>query len=223
MDGSTPPSNAGDLLSEVVVEEFETPFSWQQEIEEQFAQKRAIRQDLLSFAEIIDALKNGTIILDQIVNIGTKIWNLVEKGKPKVEIAFDYAHALPAGVANSAQLEGFSDMTFRSYRVYGKNLYGINVYDITYTTVHQYGGNLIGKGNYLTNVTVLPSKVSVSWGYDVSVTMREVGTSNMGSMENPKAGLLLELQTHVRTVMKDETTHNLFNFKGDSPLVTMTP
>ncbi len=182
--------------------------------------KASLPEWTTSLPDLIAAIKNGDIILDQVINIGTKIWQLIEKGKPTVHVGFPYAHAMPAGIQSPMQLEGFSDLNYTSYKTTYQNPFGTKVFDLVYTTVHQYGGSVAENGQYLGNVTILPSKVSVAWGYDVSVDVREVGTSNMGSAASPVAGLLLEIKSQVKTVLKEEVTHEVFSFRGDSSRVT---
>lgn len=156
------------------------------------------------------------VIIDQIINLGEKIWTIIEKNHPVVNINYQYANALPQGVKNSSELEGFSDLVFRSYRMYGKNLFGITVYDVTYTLVHRYGGSYNGKGRYLENVTVLPHNVEVAWGYTVTLNVNSVSVLNVGTKENPIGAVTMGLDFNVHTVLKSADFKSVFGFRGDS-------
>lgn len=223
-ESPAPDSQTQALVSNVLVEEVPTPTDVAALIREEYEYLQAIRDRglIMTLPEIIKGLANGEIILDQIINIGEKIWDLVELGKPKVSVGFRYAHAMPEGIRTPNQLDNFTDMKFKSHRLTYQNLLGVKVFDITYTTVHQHGGSLVGQGQYLGNVTVLPSNLSVAWGYNVSVDVQEVGVFNMGTQEAPIAGLLLQMSTNVSTALKTEMTNTLFSFRGDSETVTMT-
>jgi hypothetical protein len=163
-----------------------------------------------------DGVTEADVDWASIVNLGKEIWAVVEANQPVVDISYDYATALPRGVTSAADLEGFSDLTSQSWRVWGENLYGMTVYDVTYTLVHQYGGAYQGKGRYLATVAVLPSNVDVLWGYKVSLNVTNVGALNVGSAEAPVGSVNLEMAFKVSTVIKSHTSTTLFQFRGDS-------
>jgi len=162
------------------------------------------------------------VLIEEIINLGEKIWKIIEANKPVVNVSHHYANALPKGVRGSEDLEGFSDVQFKSYRMFGKNLYGIVVYDVTYTLLHRYGGTYQRRGRYLENVTVLPHKVDVLWGYTVNFGINNVFTVNSGSQDEPIASLLMESQLKVSTVIKHSEVTSTFQFRGDSPAVKLT-
>jgi hypothetical protein len=157
--------------------------------------------------------------IDQIINIAKKVWTVIEANKPVVNIKYHFANALPQGVTSSAALAGFSDIETRSVRLWGTNGFGITVYDVTLTTVHQYGGNYNGKGKYLETVTILPSNVNVLWGYTVNYTVDNVSVLNGGSSEDPIAMISLQAKFKVETVLQTTEVNTVYQFRGDSPTV----
>ncbi len=163
-----------------------------------------------------DDLDDTVVIIDEIVNLGEKVWSIIEKGKPVLNSQYVYSNALPQGVKSASDLDQFSPIQAKSFRVYGKNGFGITVYDLTYTLVHRFGGNYLGKGKYLDNVTVLPQDVSVLWGYDVDLGVTGVSTVNIGTHEAPVAGLTMELTMKVSTVLKASEMRGLYDFHGDT-------
>ncbi len=197
----------------VFVEEVETPASV---MEQAYIMKDQMES---SKDDIIGALTAADVILDKIINMGKKIWTIVEKGKPVVNITYDYANALPEGVRGPQDLDNFSDLQFKSYRTYGKNLYGATVYDVTYTLVHQYNGDFLGKGKYLSTVAVIPSNVSVLWGYTVNYKTSKVVAMNVGSSESPVATAIMELKFKVSTILKSSEFTKLYQFRGDKATV----
>jgi hypothetical protein len=101
-------------------------------------------------------------------------------------------------------------------------LYGVTVYDVTYTLVHRFGGQYEGRGAYLESVTVLPQHVEVMWGYKLDFFVEKVSAVNIGTRENPVASLALETTLNVSTVLQEMRLKNLHEFRGDSAVVNST-
>jgi hypothetical protein len=161
------------------------------------------------------------IVVDQIVNLGQKVWNVVEKGKPVLESKYTYANALPQGVRSSGELEGWSSLQAKSFRLHAKNGFGITVYDVTYTLAHRYNGSVGGKGRYLDAVTVLPQNVSLMWGYKMNIGANVISTVNIGSKAEPVSGMTLELLIKISTVMKETEIRGLYDFHGNDAKVVV--
>ncbi len=157
------------------------------------------------------------VIIDKIINLGQKIWGIIEKNKPSYTVIRHYANAFPKGVKSSEELDGFSSLNFTSYRIWGVNLLGITVYDITYTLVHRYDGNYNGKGKYVDTATVLPHKVNVLWGYTIDSGIENVGVVNVGTKEKPIGSVALESWFRISTVLQTSEFRSIFEFRGDSP------
>jgi len=164
-------------------------------------------------------LNEVEVVFDQLVNLGKKVWALVENNKPVVNVKYMFANALPKGVRSAEELENFSDLQHVSYRVHGENLYGMTVYDLTYSLVHRYGGSYQGRGKFLENVAVVPSFLEVAWGYNVNYEVDKVSVVNTGSRENPVGSILLQTNFKVSTVLKSMETHSVYDFRGDSAIV----
>lgn len=201
-----------DLEITQFVEEIKTPSAITDELELKLVKPTMSRGDM-----DIDA---ATVIFDKVVNLGKKMWALVENNKPVVNVKYLYANALPQGVRSASELDGFSPLQATSYRVYGQNLYGMTVYDLTYSLVHRYGGNYQGRGNYLESVAVVPTALDVLWGYTVEYNVDKVSTVNTGTRENPVGSILLETNFKVSTVIKSSESHSVYDFRGDSAKVT---
>ena len=194
------------------IQEVETP----NDIKDQLANYQPTPQ------EDDDVVFENGLSLAKVILIGKKVWQIVEANKPVVNIAYDYVSAVPEGLSNPRSLEHFSGLNQKSYRMSGKNLYGITVYDVIYTVVHQFGGDYEGEGSYLTTVAILPSKVDVLWGYTVDMKTRALPATNVGSRYKPIAAMGLEMNFNVRTVLRDTTRKVLFHFRGDSAKVVAT-
>lgn len=160
------------------------------------------------------------VIIDQIINLGEKVWNFIEKSKPTLNITRAYANALPKGVKTSEELEGFTPLNYRSFRMYGKNGFGSTVYDVTYTLVHRYGGRYENQGAYVEHATVLPHKVSALWGYTVDAGVSNVGAVNVGTREKPVGSVVMECFFRASTILKVSEFRTVYEFRGDSSRVT---
>lgn len=183
--------------------------------------------------EVIEAVENarlqpvaheerGEIDWNAIVNVGKEVWKVIEDNAPVAKIEYDYATALPRGIASAGELDGFSDLTFQSWRLHGRNVLGMTVYDVTYTLVHQFGGSYQGQGQYLATVSILPSKVEVIWGYTLNMKVATISTLNVGTTASPIGSAALEMSFNVKSAFKDSTSTMLFQFRGDRAEVVST-
>jgi len=170
---------------------------------------------------LLEELDLAAVVLDKVVNLGKKMWTVVENGRPVVNVKTAYANALPDGV-RAEDLENFSALQFRSFRHSGVNLYGVTVYDVTYTLAHRFGGQFNGKGAYIESATVLPENVEVLWGYNVNLNVEQVSAVNSGTKEDPIASLAMETALAVKTVLKETRIKHLHEFRGDSAEVRST-
>lgn len=203
-------------------EEIETPESVKKEISKSWNRKwEALHRTENTEIDLNKELDGLGVLIDKIVNLGKKVWAVVEKGRPVVNVESQYANAVPAG-ARTSDLENFSEMQFHSIRHQGVNLYGVTVYDVIYTLVHRFGGTYQGRGAYLENVTVLPQQVEVMWGYTVNLRVEQVSTVNLGDRENPVASLAMETSLNVSTAIQELRLKNLHEFVGNRARVHST-
>lgn len=165
---------------------------------------------------------NASVDVGTIINIAQKTWDIIKANAPVAQVKFNFANALPKGLNDSSTLTGFSDLQSRSVRIWGTNGFGATVYDVTLTAVHQFGGQYDGKGQYLETVSVIPSNLSVLWGYTVNYSVETVTTTNGGSAEQPVAKIVLHAKFKVETVMQKNETNTIFQFRGDSPEVRIS-
>ena len=162
--------------------------------------------DRLDVNPAVSTFAEETVDIDQIMNLGQKAWDIIKANKP-------------VGVTNSGSLAGFSNLQSSSVRMWGTNGFGMTVYDVTLTAVHQFGGNFNGKGNYLETVSIIPSNLSVLWGYTVNYGVDNVSALNGGTTENPIAMVSLQAKFKVETVLKHSETNTVYQFRGDSAKV----
>ena len=158
-----------------------------------------------------------TVILDQIINIGQKIWKIVVDNKPVVDVKTQYATALPEGVKGWAAMGGWQRPKGTIYQLTAKNAYGGQVINLRYQVLRTAGGSYKGTGKYLTAVTVEPLLVEVAWGYHFSMDASVPDTSivNVGTTENPVAAMMAQLGWHISTPIKDSQGKGIYYLQGD--------
>ncbi|HVJ65218.1 MAG TPA: hypothetical protein VM901_08185 [Bdellovibrionota bacterium] len=165
----------------------------------------------------------GSITFDQIINYGTKLWKLIEAGKPVSNFADAMANALPQSAENGnwMALENWQSPKGRIYTATYKNLYGAEVVRFEYRILFTPGGSYEGKGLYLSNVNVQAQNLSVSWGYNVDAKAKVVNVINTGSKASPVAGMEVLVDWRVKTVLKDMRSTTSFFMKGDGSFVDL--
>ncbi len=159
-------------------------------------------------------LSAADVIVDKIINIGTKIWNVVEKGKPISNFNRFTANALPAKALRWNQLQNWRSPTSRVYSAIYKNVYGVEVVRFVYRVVLLYGGDVGGTGRYIGYTSVEPLEMTVGYLYNFDAQAKVNAVYNMGTSTNPVAGMLLNVSWTVKTILKTSTESHTFVIDG---------
>jgi hypothetical protein len=157
------------------------------------------------------------VILEKIINLGEKIFSIIEKNKPVVDIKVTYANAIPYGITHWTQLAGWQKPNTQAYVFSMKNGYGTEVVKVKYQVHLTSGGAFKSKGKFLTGVTVEPISVTAAWGYTVNL-VAEVPDStiaNVGTDEDPIASMQVQLKWKVATVLKEIDEKAIYYVQGD--------
>ncbi len=163
----------------------------------------------------IDAIDQVDVIVDKIINIGKKVWAIVELGRPVVNIKTDTANALPKGILCWSDLGGWAPTKSKAYQITYTNKLGYKVVDFAFRVIYTTGGNYKGRGQYITNTTIIPSLVDVAWGYKFNAISEVPTVYNSGTSENPVAGMHLNMKWSVETVMQTNIKTESFVIGGD--------
>lgn len=154
--------------------------------------------------------------IDQIVNLGHKVWKIIQENQPVIRANYKYANAIPAGTS-ATDLEYFSPVQYKSFRIKLKNRFDTDVVDVTYTTVHRFGGRYDGKGSFLERVSIVPSKIVVGYNYQFNFSVTNVTVANVGSKDEPVASMGVDALIEYGSTFKKTSRRILFEFRGDSP------
>lgn len=154
-------------------------------------------------------------VIDQIVNLGHKVWKIIEANQPVIKAEYKYANAIPSGTV-ATDLEYFSPVQYKSFRIKLKNRFDSDVVDITYTTVHRFGGKYEGNGHFLERVSIVPSKVIAGYNYKINFNVTNVTVANVGSKEDPIASMGVDALIEYGSTFKKTSRRIMFEFRGDS-------
>lgn len=168
-----------------------------------------------------DPLKGIELVLDQIINIGKKIFNVIEAGRPVVNIKIDTANALPKGLTCWSDLSGWNMPQSKVYNVQYENGFGMTVVDFTYRVLYTAGGSADGVGKYITNATFQPANVSVSWGWELDAVASIPSVFNTGSKVSPVAGMQMNMEWKVTSVAAHEQGAETYFVSGDNTMVQL--
>lgn len=165
----------------------------------------------------VPLLREAEVVVDRIVNIGRKVWNVVEAGRPVVQTKGSSSNALPSGVTatNWAAMTGWSPPQSRTFQVIYKNGWGSTVVDFTFRLLYVTGGQYMGQGRYIADVTIVPAALDVAWGYNFASVAEVTSITNLGTTASPKAGLQVNVKWTVKTAFRHVERTESFYITGD--------
>ena len=158
------------------------------------------------------------VAIEEIINLGKKIWEIVEAGRPVVDVKTDVADALPKGIENWGVLENWRTPISKTYEVEYKNLLGMKVVRFSYRILYTYGGSYQGKGQYLTRITVVPADLYVAWGFNFSATAQVPSVTNAGTNLDPLAAAELLVKWSIDNPINHAESTESYYVRGDGIL-----
>lgn len=153
-----------------------------------------------------------------IVNLGKEIWDIVQQNRPITKYEHNYATAVPASITDWRDLESWQVPRSILVSLAYKNMFGGEVVKFSYRILYTYGGKLDNKGLYLTNATIVPHNLKVSWGYTFDAKVDVPSVINVGNKANPIAGMEMLLKWTVSTALKETTETSSYFIKGDGSM-----
>lgn len=155
--------------------------------------------------------------IGNVVNLVEKIFSVIEKNQPVVDIKVNYANAVPYGITHWTQLEGWNRPGTKRYAFTVNNAYGGQMVKVDYLLHWVHGGSYQGKGKFLTGVTVEPISVWTAWGCKVSLTAEvpDPTVVNVGTHEDPVAAMQAQLRWTIHTSARDIQERAIYYLQGD--------
>ncbi|OIO04399.1 MAG: hypothetical protein AUJ51_02090 [Elusimicrobia bacterium CG1_02_56_21] len=157
------------------------------------------------------------VTIDKIINIASKVWNIIQQNAPVVNIETKYATAYPYGITSASQLAQWSRPKSYTYGFYAENLYGSVMIDCKYKFSYSYNGAYKGKGKFLTGVAVIPTSVKAGWGYRfyMSAAVPDSTIVNAGTDKDPVAAMQMKLSWKMATVLKEVDGTSVYYVQGN--------
>ena len=136
----------------------------------------------------------ATQVVDGIINIGQKMWDIIQKGKAVMNADFqNSASAIPKSVDCWDKLSNWKMPSVKRYSQSYKNGFGSEVVRFEFDVVYTHGGQYNSKGQYLMNVQVHPKRIHVAWGFNLDAKVNIPSIVNMGSEDDPVAGMQVDV------------------------------
>ena len=172
------------------------------------------------FNDTVKQLDAALGAIGSIVNLGEKIWNIIEKNQPVVNVTTKYANAVPYGISSWTQLQGWSRPAAKKYSFSQKNGFGCEVVKVVYQVQYTHSGNLEGKGKFLTGVSIEPLSITTAWAYKVTLASEvpDSTIANVGTSTDPVASMQVQLRWTTHTTMKEMTCKAIYYVQGDGLL-----
>lgn len=158
--------------------------------------------------------------LDKIINMGKKVWVVIEAGKPVVNLDSDIATALPAASGGCwLDLEGWREPVSKTYEVSLHNLYGMEVIRFVYRVVFLPGGSFNGVGRYIGYAAMEPVDLRVPWLFKFRAKASVPTVYNMGKKSNPLAAMYMTVEWFVDTPIQHRQGSKAFTLTGYGTLI----
>jgi len=174
--------------------------------------------------KLFNGLGEIVLIVDQLIALGKKVWTVVEAGRPVVTAKFKPISVLPNLAQSDLSFLNMSNWSIpnaQKYEVIYKNVYGVTVINFTFLVTFQHNGAFNGRGQYLTGVNIVPSNISVAWGYKFDCKSELMAISNMGTLENPVAAATIQLDYATFTPIKESRSSIIFHVIGDGRIIKL--
>ena len=155
------------------------------------------------------------------ISLGEKLWALITSNKPVVSVSTKRAFVLPVAEQDWTQMENWKGPAAHTYKLQYKNGFGSTVITHVYTIAYNYGGTYNNQGQFLANVTVIPSQVDVAWGYTLNTSVELGDAVNTSSKTNPIPGIEVQIITKIDTTFKHGETRDGFFVKGSGECVPL--
>ena len=155
----------------------------------------------------IENLGEIITIAGEIVGLGKEVYDLVQLGKPVVNVDTAPISVLPMNLDKDApvaalSLSNWKEPVVKKYRIKVKNYLGMTAIDFRWKIIFSHGGKYNDKGAFITGAVIKPEFVDVSYGYDLNVNYKLQSISNVGSTEAPIAQAIIDLDFKIETVLK---------------------
>ena len=165
----------------------------------------------------LNPLDQVEMIVDQVINIGKKIFSIVQAGKPVINVQTDVATALPMGARCWTDLQQWQMPQSELYKMAFINGWGSEVVTMSYRVLWLPGGTVDGVGQYIGYATMTPETIQVSWGFGLHANVSIPTVFNMGTRAAPLAGMQMTMGYRIESPLTvvDQAQAFFVNGKGE--------
>jgi hypothetical protein len=136
--------------------------------------------------------------IDKIINIGKKVWEIIDAGQPVLDLKVDVATALPLGAKCWNDLERWSRPAAKQYRVTYKNVYGVDGIRYEFQIQWLAGGRVDGQGRFIGYAAVIPVNVYAMWGLKLASKNTVASVFNVGTKSDPIGAMHMTMNWRVK-------------------------
>lgn len=155
----------------------------------------------------IENLGEIITIAGEVVGLGKEVYELVQLGKPVVNVDTAPISVLPMNLDKTApvaalELTEWKQPVVKKYRIKVKNYLGMTAIDFRWKLIFSPGGKYNDNGAFITGAIIKPEFVNVAYAYDLNVNYKLQSISNIGTAEAPIAQAIIDLDFKIETVMQ---------------------
>ena len=169
----------------------------------------------------VQAFDFSTLDWNQMVLIGQKIVEIVKAGAPVINLQRDLISVVPSGITSWEQLSGWQVPVTKVFEVAVPNGLGMEVVKMRLKVSAMYGGGIDGRGQYLANVLLVPSEITVLWGFGLDVWSENRPPVNMGTLASPKAGLGFDIRFKVTSYLSQKNATQDYFITGAGEIIQL--
>jgi hypothetical protein len=139
-----------------------------------------------------------------LVAFGEELYNLVSRGRPTLSTQYAPISVLPAGSDGRevSEMQGWRRHPGLRVTTTYRNRLGMTLAVFEYTVLFEYAGTTReGRGRYIANAMVVPSRVHAEFGQNFESEMSLRGISNIGTTQNPVAAATLSIRYRVTNLV----------------------
>lgn len=155
--------------------------------------------------------------LNNIVNTGKFIWEIIKENKPTLNVSKQSASALPDDLSWT-EMQCWNLPASKTYEILYSNGFGVQVVAFQFQIQYTYGGHYKGVGRYLNQVTILPKHIDVLWGYNFDAQITTPSIVNINTSDFPVAGMELQVDWTISTLVKKSRQVMSFFVTGEGDL-----
>lgn len=167
-----------------------------------------------SSADVPLVVDGGEVIQTarDLVAFGEELYNLVSRGRPTVSTDYAPISVLPAGSDGREvhEMQGWRRHPGLRVTTTYRNRLGMTLALFEYTVHFEYAGTPNdGRGRYIANAMVVPSRVHAEFGQNFESQMSLRGISNIGTSQSPVASATLSIRYRVTNIASASESNDI--------------